>query len=214
VFLLLLLALFVYKRRAYLSGKLIKDVKSPVYRINFEDDESLISSRGGSRQCRVASAWRSMVEFFKCSLLRFRKSPATTATAAAGSSSSSQLVTSQDYQDLCRQRMQSTQVGVKNETTSNKSGNVSPTISIDKYTFNSADAAAAAAAAAKSGSGQNSPRSSTSSWNEEPIKSFNIDITTGHIILVSYLITVKEVLEILRLSLTFLFKDLHGRAFK
>lgn len=175
----ILFIIFILRRKAYLNGIPTKD-NSPVYRINFDDNESLISNRKGGQQSKISRAFRWLVERIKCTLSCRRTN---TGLVEAGGS---QLVTSQDYQDLCRQRMHSksnmtvvatgSSASIQNET---NRGNVSPTLSIDKSSFNQAGFET-------KGSGQDSPRSSTSSWNEEPIKSFNIDITTGHIILVKF----------------------------
>lgn len=149
-----------------MSDSLLKNVSDtpggPIYRINFSDDESLIhdNKNSSSRANIFARAWRSVIETVKCATRRGTYTQAsqlpTTSTNTAASSSGGDGKEAADYQELCRQRAKG--------SGGNTKGNVSPTVVNEK---------------------PDSPRSSTSSWSEEPIKSQNIDITTGHSILVS-----------------------------
>lgn len=79
------------------------------------------------------------------------------------------------YQDLCRQRMQT-----------QPSGNKSPDIHKTQQTPPSSagpTTTSAASAHTKHNSEGSSTRSSTSSWSEEPVAPVNMDIMTGHLIL-------------------------------
>lgn len=173
-----------------MSDSLLKNVSDtpggPVYRINFSDDESLIQDNKLSSSGSVfVRAWRRVVETIKCASSRrggnytaASQQSASTAAQTAASGASGEGKEAADYQELCRQRAKGS---------GNNKGNVSPTIVNER---------------------PDSPRSSTSSWldyifiyffysksifngllifirSEEPIKSQNIDITTGHSILVS-----------------------------
>lgn len=134
--LVMLAAIFCYKRKEYLSQKLIADVGYS----KSDDAEQLVEAEKG-RPC--------------CSLLSmFKWKPKSSDSAAK------EPLPRQDYQELCRQRMHN-----KNPvcTTMNESASQ---ISMNSPNFKS-----------------ESSRSSTSSWSEEPLSSFNIDITTGHVIL-------------------------------
>jgi len=75
------------------------------------------------------------------------------------------------YQDLCRQRMQVQPTGSKSpEVHQTSPSNAAPTSS-------------GAASHVKHNSEGSSTRSSTSSWSEEPVAPVNMDIMTGHLIL-------------------------------
>lgn len=78
------------------------------------------------------------------------------------------------YQDLCRQRMQT-----------QPSGNKSPDIHKTQQTppSSAGPTAISASGHAKHSSEDSSTRSSTSSWSEEPVAPVNMDIMTGHLIL-------------------------------
>lgn len=163
--LIVLTVVYMCKRRSRMSDSLLKNVSDtpggPVYRINFSDDESLIQDNKRSSSGSVfVRAWRRVVETIKCASSRrggnytaASQQSASTAAQTAASGAGGEGKEAADYQELCRQRAKGS---------GNNKGNVSPTIVNER---------------------PDSPRSSTSSWSEEPIKSQNIDITTGHSIL-------------------------------
>lgn len=78
------------------------------------------------------------------------------------------------YQDLCRQRMQT-----------QPSGNKSPDVHKTQQTppSSAGPTTTSASAHTKHNSEGSSTRSSTSSWSEEPVAPVNMDIMTGHLIL-------------------------------
>lgn len=156
--LVLLTIVYVCKRRSHLNDTLVKDVSGgaggAVYRINFSDDESLIQDKAGLNR----SAGNVFSRTFR-RLVEFVKCSASCKTnktrAANEPTSTAPAVESKEYEELCRQR-------AKGAAGGSRTGSLSPTIVNEK---------------------SDSPRSSTSSWSEEPIKTLNIDITTGHTIL-------------------------------
>ncbi|CAF3201278.1 unnamed protein product [Rotaria socialis] len=78
------------------------------------------------------------------------------------------------YQELCRQRMQTQPTGSKSPEI-HKTHQISPS--------NAGATTVSAASHTKHNSEGSSTRSSTSSWSEEPVAPVNMDIMTGHLIL-------------------------------
>lgn len=134
--LLSLVIIFCYKRKQYLTQKLIADVGYS----KSDDAEQLVEKSDKQKSCC------SIFSIFK----RYSTKPCDL----------KEPLPRQDYQELCRQRMQNKNMVC---TTMNES--------VSQNNMNSPNFKS------------ESSRSSTSSWSEEPLSSFNIDISTGHVIL-------------------------------
>lgn len=158
--LLILIALYLYKRKVYLTNKLVKGVRDDAESLVNTDEDEENNSR---RKCTL------------CSFIPFlnRKKPAKIQKTESKESN-------QDYQELCRQRML---------TNANKNSSVKSTVCSSISNLNETANTNPPSSPTQPLSGNKndlkseSSRSSTSSWSEEPINSFNIDITTGHVIL-------------------------------
>jgi hypothetical protein len=156
--LVILLSVFLIRRRAHLRQKLAEDVM-PKKKKMLDDEESLIRGDGGDN--RICQSWFKYLPFIKRS---------TKCDGSAGRHDQQSPASNQDYQELCRQRMQnkgstkSTTSVSSSNTTVDTPGLVASGIMNSSSAINSTPIRVTNSVGSEAVKSSDSSRSSTSSW--------------------------------------------------